>query len=102
MRIGTQLCTLLIVGALFAGAAATASAQSIPHWVDRQVHGTARHVTPRHHKPGEAPYPGEAGYPERFKSRRHTRTWTRVHRHRRTHHTVRRTVTIHRTVHHHR
>jgi hypothetical protein len=32
------------------------SAQTITHWLDRQIHGTARHLTPRHHKPGEPSY----------------------------------------------
>jgi len=31
--------------------AMTASSQTISHWFDRQSHGTARHLTPRHHKP---------------------------------------------------
>jgi hypothetical protein len=33
-----------------------AFSQSVTHWIDRQVHGTARHITPRHHKPGEPTY----------------------------------------------
>jgi hypothetical protein len=37
-------------------AAGTASSQTIIRWLDRQIQGTARHLTPRHHKPGEAPY----------------------------------------------
>lgn len=31
--------------------AGAATAQTVPHWLDRQAHGLSRHMTPRHHKP---------------------------------------------------
>jgi len=40
---------LLVAGATMM--MTTAPAQTIPHWLDRQAHGSARHLTPRHHKP---------------------------------------------------
>ena len=50
--------TITITGIAVAAlaTAGSASAQTLTHWLDRQIHGTARHLTPRHHKPGEAPY----------------------------------------------
>lgn len=45
-----QYGKLTILGLVLA-TAAMSSAQTVTHWLDRQIHGTARHVTPRHHKP---------------------------------------------------
>lgn len=46
--------------------AGTASSQTLIHWLDRQFQGAARHLTPRHHKPGEAPYKKLKGNLERM------------------------------------
>lgn len=49
MKTGKKLLGALVVLAAFAG---SASAQTAANWVNRQTHGLARHITPRHHKPG--------------------------------------------------
>ena len=70
---------MMLISALTIGTIGAASAQTISHWVDRQVHGTARHVTPRHHKPGEPDYAYRSwGYSHSYgMSRRHHKHYYR-------------------------
>ncbi len=77
MSYGTKILTSAILTTLVA---APLVAQTIPHWIDRQTHGTARHITPRHHKPGEPPYDQDLSYRQSYRMRR-----IHVVRHRRHH-----------------
>jgi hypothetical protein len=52
MKAKTLLAT--VTALLFV--AGSVQAQTVTHWLDRQIHGTARHLTPRHSKPGESTY----------------------------------------------
>lgn len=57
---------LLAATAVALSTAQIASSQTLIHWLDRQFQGAARHLTPRHHKPGEAPYKKLKGNLERI------------------------------------
>ena len=52
-------------------------AQTADHWVNRQLHGTARHLTPRHHKPGTPDRSRHTSYSSRRHTTKHTVRHTR-------------------------
>ncbi|WP_144241204.1 hypothetical protein [Fimbriimonas ginsengisoli] len=78
----------IVLGGLLT--AISAPAQTIAHWFDRQVHGTAAHITPRHHKPGEPEWQGDRRPMRIIRTETITRTTYRhrvhYHHHRRHHH----------------